>query len=83
MFIVKLIKYDIAQIVDAPSQTSCISIRECNAVHLRYEVDGRQVLQLGDAPGGTMEMTVGSQADCSYSVAFVMNAQGKTVETIR
>lgn len=87
MFIVKLMKYDSAQ-PGAPSATDAISIREANAVHVRYEKDLRTMMQLGDAPGapGTneaMEVTIGGRDDCSYSVAYVMNMQGKTIEIIR
>jgi hypothetical protein len=52
-------------------------------VHVRYETDLRTVLQLGDAPGETMEVTVGGRPDCAYTVAYVMNASGKTIDTIR
>jgi hypothetical protein len=86
MFTIKLIKYESNKSVNGtqvPSSTKGISVREANSVHLIIEEDGRQVLQLGDAPGETMEVTVGSRQDCSYSVAFIMNASGKTVETIR
>jgi hypothetical protein len=84
MFIVKLMRYE----PGAPSQTDAISIREANAVHVRYENDLRTVVQLGDAPGapGTseaMEVTIGDREDCSYNVAYIMNMQGKTIETIR
>jgi hypothetical protein len=87
MFIVKLMKYDRIH-PGAPSATDAISIREANAVHVRYEADSRTVLQLGDAPGapGTndaMEVTIGDRPDCSYNVAYIMNLHGKTVETIR
>lgn len=88
MFIVKLMRYGRDQPANVPSPTDAISIREASAVHVRYEKDLRTVLQLGDAPGipGTneaMEVTVGDREDCSYNVAYVMNMQGKTIETIR
>lgn len=83
MFTVKLMKYEYLHGDGAPASTTGISVREANAVHLTFDKDGRQVLQLGDAPGETMEVTVGSREDCSYSVAYIMNAGGKTVETIR
>jgi hypothetical protein len=86
MFTVKLMKYDYASSLDgvpSPASTTGISVREANAVHLRIEKDGRQVLQLGDAPGDTMEVTIGSREDCAYNLAYIMNAAGKTVETVR
>lgn len=89
MFIVKLIKYK-SHSSDAPSEVDTVSIREANAVHVRRTTlldaltdSPKLVLQLGDAPGETMEVTIGSSSDCSYEVAYVMNSQGKTVETIR
>lgn len=83
MLIVKLMKYEATEPETAPSATAGISIREANAVHVRYEADLRTVLQLGDAPGETFEVTIGNRPDCAYSVAYIMNASGKTVETIR
>lgn len=86
MFTVKLMKYNYASTPGgepSPASTTAISMREASAVHLTLEKDGRQVLQLGDAPGGTMEITIGSREDCSYNVAYIMNASGKTVETVR
>ncbi len=83
MFIVKLMKYLKDKDGNAPAEIAGISIREASAIHVRYEPDFRTVLQLGDAPGDTFEVTVGDRSDCSYNVAFVMNASGKTVETIR
>ena len=83
MFIVKLMKYEPTASEKVPSATAVISIREAIAVHVRYETDLRAVLQLGDAPGETFEVTVGDRPDCSYNIAYIMNAQGKTVETIR
>lgn len=88
MFIVKLMKLEPYE-NGTPFMTTGISIREANAIHVRYEADSRTVLQIGDAPGapGTpndaMEVTIGDRSDCAYSVAYIMNQQGKTVETIR
>jgi hypothetical protein len=82
MLTVKLIKYR-SNGPSTPSSTEGVSIRECNATHVKYEEDLRCVLQLGDAPGETMEVTVGDRADCSYTVAYIMNEAGRTVETIR
>lgn len=83
MFMVKLIKYVADRHGNAPVEIADISLREAQAIHVRHEADLRKVVQLGDAPGETMEFTVGDRPDCSYNVAYVMNAQGKTVETIR
>lgn len=86
MLTVKLMKYEYASDLggnQSPASTTGISVREANAVHLIIEKDGRQVLQLGDAPGETMEVIIGSRPDCSYNVAYVMNGAGKTVEIIR
>lgn len=82
MLIVKLMKYE-PTVDNVPTATAGISIREANAVHVRYVADLRTVLQLGDAPGDTTEVTIGNHADCAYNVAYIMNASGKTVETIR
>lgn len=82
MLIVKLMKFDGSD-PGVPTYTTGISLREAAAVHVRYEPGLRAVLQLGDAPGETMDITVGAGPDCAYSVAYIMNASGKTVETIR
>lgn len=91
MFTVKFVKYEAA----APSKamvlaTEAVSLREVAVVHVRYEpyhgpsdTPPRTVVQLGDAPGETTEWTVGTHHFCQYSVAYVMNASGRTVETIR
>jgi len=69
---------------DAPTPTELYSVREANAIHVRVEADGRKVIQLGDAPGETHEVTVGmDRTDCAYHVAYVMNASGKTVDKIQ
>jgi hypothetical protein len=81
MFIVKLVKFK-GHSDNAPSEFETTSIREANAIHIKHE-DQHKILQLGDAPGETMEVTLGSLSDCSYEVAYVMNSQGKTIETIR
>ena len=81
MLTVKLMKYGPTN--DKPSFTEGVSIRECKTAHVRYEADMRCVLQLGDAPGETMEVTIGERADCSYNVAYIMNDAGRTVETVR
>lgn len=82
MLIVKLVKFEPSSGYE-PTVTSNVSIREANAVHVvRYEPDMRTI-QLGDAPGETFEVTIGDRLDCGYSVAYVMNSNGKTVETIR
>ncbi len=83
MFTVRLEKYAETK-PGYPTATEVYSIREAKTVHVRYE-NNRAVLQLNDAPGeDTTEITVGSlAADCSYNVAYIMNEQGKTVDTIR
>jgi hypothetical protein len=83
MLTVKLMKFEANADPGRPASTDGICVRECKAAHVRYEVDGRKVLQLGDAPGETMEVTVGERIDCSYTVAYIMNEAGRTVETIR
>ena len=82
MLTVKLMRYE-PNDSSKPVSTKGITVRECKAAHVMYENDGRTVLQLGDAPGETMEVTIGDRPDCSYSVAYVMNEAGRTVETIR
>lgn len=81
MLTIKFMKYGDAQPEHRPAFTQGICIRHANAVHVRYEADLRAVVQCGDAPGETFETTVGP--DCSYSVAYVMNEAGRTVDTIR
>lgn len=82
MLTVKLLKFGPGEDLE-PSYTEAISVHECKAVHTRFETGGRCVLQLGNAPGETMEVTIGRRSDCSYSVAYVMNEAGRTIETIR
>jgi hypothetical protein len=82
MFIVNLIKFE-SMGEGIPQRRAFESIREANAVHVKRGDHGHISLQLGDAPGETMEVTIGSKPECSYSVAIVMNSSGKTVETIR
>ena len=82
MFIVKLVKFK-SHSDNAPSAFETISIREANAIHIKHEDHKRKILQLGDAPGETMDVTLGSLSDCSYEIAYIMNMQGKTIETIR
>jgi hypothetical protein len=83
MLTVKLMKYNSSGDSNRPATAEVIAVRECNAAHVLYDKDGRTVLQLGDAPGSTMEVTIGDRKDCSYSVAYIMNEAGRTVETIR
>lgn len=83
MFIIKLMKHGPAS-TDVPIAIEGVSIHEADAVHVRYEPDRRTVLQIGNAPRDTLEVTIGSRSDCSYNVAYIMNAEtGRTVETIR
>lgn len=86
MLTVKFMKY--APSDGKPAATEGICILEGEAVHVRYEKSGRCVVQLGNAPGPTFEATVGEydrtiDAPCMYSVAYIMNEAGRTVETIR
>ena len=84
MFIVKLIRYEkAADGQNVPVKDLGITLRECAAVHTYYDSLVRQIVQLGDAPGDTMEITIGDREDCSYRMAYIMNSQGKTVETVR
>jgi hypothetical protein len=82
MLTIKLLKYGDCQPEHGPTYTTDICVRECEAVHVHYDADMRAVLQLGDAPGETQNVTVGAK-DCAYSVAYIMNEAGRTVETIR
>ena len=82
MLTVKFMKYGSCS-DEQPSHTEGICVRECNAVHVRYEERrSRAVVQCGDAPGDTFEVTVGED-EAAYNVAYVMNEAGRTVETIR
>lgn len=83
MMTVRLVKFG-PHSSNEPTPTEVYSIREVNAVHVRQETDGRKVLQLGDAPGETQEVTVGmDRTDCAYHIAYVMNSSGKTVDKIQ
>lgn len=83
MLTVRLVKYG-PHSTNEPTRTEMYSVREANAIHVRREADGRQVLQLGDAPGETQDVTVGmDRTDCSYDIAYVMNSTGKTVDKIQ
>jgi hypothetical protein len=82
MFIVKLIKYVPNEGMPASTVHECI--RETDAIHVTPEAKGpRRIIQFGDAPSDICEYTIGPGSDCSFTVAFVMNMQGKTIETIR
>lgn len=83
MLIVKLMKYEATEPETAPSATAGIYIREASAVDVRYEANLRAVLRLEDLSGESLEVIIGSRPDCAYNVAYIMNASGKTVETIR
>lgn len=91
MFTVKFLKNERTAPINAPAATEAVMIREASAVHIRYEpyhapsdTAPRIVVQLGDAPGETLEVTVGDgHQHCQYSIAYIMNSAGKTVETIR
>ena len=81
MLTIKFVKWDARE--DRPAGAESISFRQAKSVHVRYEDDGRTVLQCDDAPDETFEATVGAWEVCSYSVAYVMNNAGRTVDTIR
>lgn len=85
MFTVKFLRYD--TIEGRPTHTERACVRMAKAVHARFtsKIDngsGHTIVQLGDAPDETMELTVGGR-DGEYSVAYVMNEAGRTMETIR
>lgn len=82
MFYVRLEKHG-AHSDNAPTVIEQVSIRQATAVHMRRESGRRHVVQLGDAPDETSEFTVGSGSDCAYTCAFVMNENGRTIDTIR
>lgn len=79
MFTVKFMKFG-PEGTDRPTHTENVMVRETNAVHVRLE-HGKSVVQLGDAPDQTYEVTVGAD-ECAYHKAYVMNEAGRTVETI-
>lgn len=81
MLTVKFMKYGPA-FEQQPTHTEAICIREAAAVHVRYGADGRAVVQCNDAPGETYEVTVGDK-ESSFNVAYIMNKEGRTVETVR
>ena len=83
-FVKYLKQYDRASDSQVPCATEHVVIYSAPSVHLSFEKDGRQVVQLGDAPEITVEFTVGSdRPDVQYHAAYVMNENGKTVDTIR
>lgn len=88
MLTVKFMKYEKQYVVEkcafVPVLTEHVAIYSAPSVHLSFEKDGRQKVQLGDAPALTVEFTVGEQRkDTQYDVAYVMNENGKTIDTIR
>lgn len=83
MFIVKFVKFVKATPLGGPDGIEHVAIYPASSVHVSWEKDRRQVVQLGDAPDPTVEYTVGERLDTQYDVAYVMNEKGKTVETIR
>lgn len=85
MFTVKFVTYD-RPAASTPASTRYFALRVAAAVYVEMEADGRQVVQLNGIPGATDEferVTVGAVGDTSYDVAYIMNAAGKTVETVR
>jgi len=89
MLTVRLVKYGSDPTADsrAPTHTEAYAIREAEAVYVNYENDGRCVVQLGEpgAPGAAQpeRVTVGGGQHCQYSVAYVMNQAGRTVDKIQ
>jgi hypothetical protein len=82
MLTIKLVKYEEACSNNAPAYTEAVCVREAKAVYVTMLPDLRAMVQCGDAPGDTFEVTVGKK-DCSYNVAYIMNEHGRTIETIR
>lgn len=83
MFTVKFVTYD-RPVAGVPASTRYFALRVAAAVYVEMEADGRQVVRLNGIPGATDEferVTVGAVGD--YDVAYIMNAAGKTVETVR
>ncbi len=86
MLTVKLLKYSVDDpATPGPAYLMSTCVRPAKAVHVRRELGlgSRSVMQLGDAPDDTVEVTIGDSTDCQFSVAYIMNEQGRTVETIR
>lgn len=82
MLIVKMTKYQPNLNEGIPASTEHECVREATAIHVSRE-NGHKKLQLGDAPGDIVEYTIGDSQDCSFTVAYVMNTEGKTIEIIR
>lgn len=87
MLTVRLVKYNDTRSQHGPSSVASYSLREVSAIYVRYEADGRCVVQLGDPspPGSDVQpecVTVGDRKDCEVNVAYVMNHAGKTVDKI-
>lgn len=82
MLTIKLMKFNRPD-AGVPAFTEGYAIREAHSVHVTYKDGGRTLLQMNDAPGETIEIEIGEGLGCSYDVAYVMNASGKTVDTIR
>ena len=80
MFTIKLLRYG-PQHSDCPMYTEYLVLRYATAVHVRYVEGLKALLQLGDAPSDTTEVSVGPDAE--FSVAYIMNEAGRTVETVR
>ena len=68
-----------------PAGIEFFALRPAEEVYVDTEKDGRQVVQLvnnGDFACGD-RITVGRIGETSYDVAYVLNAEGKTIETVR
>lgn len=79
MFTVKFVKYDTPSPGAPPPSTRIVAFHRAESVYLDVENDGRQVVTLG-----AERYTVGqNRSDTLYDVAYVMNADGRTIETVR
>jgi len=82
MFTVKFLKHtpNTDSAASRPLSTEHVCIRQARSVHASLVDGGKTIVQLGDAPNETEELTIGPD---DYSVAYVMNESGRTVETFR
>lgn len=79
MFTVKFMKFG-PHSTDRPTFTEGVMVREATAVHFEFKEGQRTIVQLGDAPGDTFEVEISPNGP--YHKAYVMNEDGRTVETI-
>jgi len=78
MLTVKFLKYGPEK--GKPSYTESICIRTAESVTAVYAPNLKTIVKLGDS-ADAIQVTVGE--GCEYSVAYVTNEAGRTVETIR